>query len=211
MKGTIAPIMGTRNIQGKLSSVLFGKTRQAVLALFYGHPDESFYLRQVVRVAGMGQGTVQRELKQLTDAGIIEKTRRGRQVYYMANTKCPIFPELRVLIIKTVGLVDVLTNALKPLSKKIKVAFIYGSFAKGSPNSRSDVDMMVIGSCSFGEVVDVISYSQEKLGREINPSVYPADEFRQKVVGKHHFIKTVLNSPKIFLIGDEDELTRLAG
>jgi len=209
-KGTIAPIMGTTNNQINLSSVLFGKTRQAVLALFYSHPDESFYLRQVVRAIGMGQGAVQRELKQLTDAGIIEKSKLGRQVYYRANIKCPIFPELQGLIIKTAGLVDVLCDALGPLLEKIKVAFVYGSFAKSSANSRSDVDMMVIGSCSFGDVVDAIHICQDKLAREINPSVYPVDEFRKKVAAKHHFIKTVLNSPKIFLIGTEDELGRLA-
>ncbi len=202
--------MGTRNSQGKLSSVLFGKTRQAVLALFYGHPDESFYLRQVVRAIGMGPGSVQRELKQLTDAGVIEKSKLGRQVYYRANTKCPIFPELRGLIIKTAGLADVLRDALGPLLKKIKVAFIYGSFAKGSANSRSDVDMMVIGSCSFGQVVDAIDDAQEKLGREVNPTVYSVKEWNQKLKEKHHFVTSVSKSIKIFIIGTEDNLAGIA-
>jgi len=202
--------MGTRNSQGKLSSVLFGKTRQAVLALFYGHPDESFYLRQVVRAIGMGPGSVQRELKQLTDAGVIEKSKLGRQVYYRVNTKCPIFPELRGLIIKTAGLADVLRDALGPLLKKIKVAFIYGSFAKGSANSRSDVDMMVIGSCSFGRVVDAIDDAQEKLGREVNPTVYSVKEWNQKLKEKHHFITSVSKSIKIFIIGTEDDLAGIA-
>ena len=202
--------MGTGINQKRLSSVLFGKTRQAVLALFYLHYDESFYLRQVVRAAGMGQGTVQRELKNLTDAGIIQKTRRGQMVYYQANQACPVFSELRSLVLKTAGLVDVLRNALKSLSKKTKVAFIFGSFASNSAKTGSDVDMMVIGSCAFGEVVDALGKAQEKLGREVNPSVYPADEFKKKVAAGHHFLKTVLAGPKIFLIGDEDELKGLA-
>jgi len=209
-KGTIAPIMGTKNNQGQLGSALFGKTRQLVLALFYRHPDESFYMRQVVRLAGTGQGTVQRELKKLSDAGIIEKTRRGRQVYYQANTKCPIFSELRGLIIKTFGLVDVLQEALRPLSKKINIAFIYGSFAASSAKATSDIDLMVIGSCSFGELVNALSKAQDKIGREINPSVYPVDEFKAKVRGKHHFLKTVLSEPKIFLMGNDNELKTLA-
>ena len=202
--------MGTGINQKRLSSVLFGKTRQAVLALFYLHYDEPFYLRQVVRAAGMGQGTVQRELKNLTDAGIIRKTRRGQMVYYQANQACPVFSELRSLVLKTAGLVDVLRNALKPLSKKIKVAFVFGSFASNSAKAGSDVDMMVIGSCAFGEVVDAVGKAQEKLGREVNPSVYPADEFKKKVAAEHHFLKTVLAGPKFFLIGDENELEGLA-
>lgn len=206
----MAPIMGTNKNQGQLSSVLFGKTRQAVLALFYGHPDESFYLRQVVRAAGMGQGTVQRELKQLADAGIIEKTTHGRQVYYRANTKCPIFPELRGLIIKTAGLVDVLREALKALAKKVKIAFVHGSFANGTVRADSDVDVVVIGSCTFGEVVDALSQAQNKLGREVNPTVYPVKEWQRKLAEKHHFVTSLTKSPKLFVIGNEDDLEGLA-
>jgi len=202
--------MGTNGINEKLSSVLFGKTRRAVLALFYGNLGKSFYLRQVVRAVGMGLGVVQRELKQLTDAGIIIKTRNGRQVHYRANAECPIFPDLRNLVMKTVGLADVLREALEDISQSIKIAYIYGSFAAGSEGSKSDVDVMVIGSCSFGQVVEVLSKAQDKLGREINPTVYPVSEFKSKMIDGNHFIRTVLREPKIFLIGDEHELEDLA-
>jgi len=107
--------MGTNGINEKLSSVLFGKTRRAVLALFYGNLGKSFYLRQVVRAVCIGQGAVQCELKQLTEAGIIVKTRNGRQVHYRANEYCPIFSDLRILIMKTAGLTDVLRDAMEDI------------------------------------------------------------------------------------------------
>ncbi|HIJ72367.1 MAG TPA: hypothetical protein HPP87_13585 [Planctomycetes bacterium] len=189
---------------------LLPEVRKKVLALLLGSPDKRWYLRDIERRTNLAIGTVRRELTGLAKAEIITKTKDGNRTYYQADTQCPFFPELSGLLRKTAGLVGLLNEALAVLSTKIKVAFIYGSFAKGSANSRSDVDMMVIGSCSFGEVVDVIQHCQDKLAREINPSVYPVGEFRKKVAAKHHFIKTVLNSPKIFLMGTEDELGRLA-
>ena len=114
------------------------------------------------------------------------------------------------LVRKTAGLAGLLRDALRPLSKKIKIAFVYGSMARGSVKSQSDVDLMVIGSCDFAEVVEALMPVQEKLGREVNPSVYPIDEFQKKIAAEHYFVKTVLGSPKILLIGEEHELTRLA-
>ena len=94
--------MGTIHYKN-LSSALFGKTRRAVLALFFSRPAESFYLLQLIRITGMGQGAVQRELKRLSEAGIITRTGRGRQVDYQVNRDCPIFEELHGLMIKTAG------------------------------------------------------------------------------------------------------------
>jgi DNA-binding transcriptional ArsR family regulator len=189
---------------------LFPEVRKKVLALLLGSPDKQWYLRDIGRRTGMAIGTVRRELTGLTDAQIVTKSRDGNRTYYQANKQCPLFPELSGLIRKTAGLADVLQKTLKRLSKKIKVAFIYGSFATNSSKASSDVDLMVIGSCGFGQVVDAISQTQDKLGREVNPSVYPADEFKSKIAAKHHFLTTVLTGPKIFLIGDENGLRRLA-
>jgi len=136
--------MGTRSNQGSLSSALFGKTHQAVLAFLYSRPNEAFYVREVTRAAGAGQGSVQRELAQLLDAGIIARITRGRQVYYQANRACPIFDELRGLVLKTVGLADVLRFALLPLADTIDIALVYGSQATGEASATSDVDLPVV-------------------------------------------------------------------
>jgi predicted nucleotidyltransferase len=194
-----------------LCSGLFGKTRQAVLALLYGRGDSTFYTKQILDAVKIGRGTVQRELKNLTDTGIIVREVQGRQVYYHANEKCPIFNELKSIVRKTFGVADVIRQCLETSARKIRVAFVFGSVARSADDRRSDIDLMVVGKISFGNVVSLLGPAEEKLGREINPIVYPIAEFKKKVKDDHHFVKTVLEDEKIFVIGDEDELRKLAG
>jgi uncharacterized protein len=198
--------MGT----GDLGATLFGKTRRAVLALTYGHPEESFHLRRIARFAATGQGVLQRELQQLTGAGLLTRTASGRQVYYRANRACPIFEELRSVVTKTAGMVDVLRDAFVSLGERVAVAFIFGSFARGTQRSGSDVDVLVIGEVTFGELTEALAPAQERLGREVNPTVYPRREFQQKAQARQHFVTRVLADPKLFLIGNERELARVA-
>ncbi|MGA8849038.1 MAG: nucleotidyltransferase domain-containing protein [Dehalococcoidia bacterium] len=193
-----------------LCSGLFGKTRQAVLALLYGRADSSFYTKQILDAVKIGRGTVQRELKNLTDTGIIIREVQGRQVYYRANARCPIFDELKNIVRKTFGMADVIRESLAPNADKIRVAFIFGSVARSTDDRRSDVDLMVVGKVSFGDVVSLLTPAEQKLGREVNAVVYPVAEFRKKVKEDHHFVKTVLEEEKIFVMGDKDELRRLA-
>jgi DNA-binding transcriptional ArsR family regulator len=193
-----------------LCSGLFGKTRQAVLALLYGRADSSFYTKQILDAVKIGRGTVQRELKNLTDAGIIIREVQGRQVYYRADARCPIFDELKGIVRKTFGVADVIRQSLVTTADKIRVAFIFGSVAKSTDDRRSDIDLMVVGKISFGDVVSLLTPAEQKLGREVNPVVYPVAEFKKKVKEDHHFVKTVLEEEKIFVIGDEDELRKLA-
>jgi predicted nucleotidyltransferase len=192
-----------------LCSGLFGKTRQAVLALLYGRADSSFYTKQILDAVKIGRGTVQRELKNLTDTGIIIREVQGRQVYYRANGRCPIFDELKSIVRKTFGVADVIRQSLSTKVYKIRVAFIFGSIARSTDDRRSDIDLMVVGRVSFGDVVSLLTPAEQKLAREINPVVYPIAEFKKKVKEDHHFVKTVLEDEKIFVIGDEDELRRL--
>ena len=208
---TIVLEMRTARRQYDPARILLGKSRAAVLGILYGRPDESFYTRQIARAAGTSVGTVQRELGTLTAAGILSRSVSGHQVYYRANAGCPIFPELKGLLAKTAGLADVLRKAIAPLSRKVRLAFVYGSLAGGTAGARSDVDLMVVGDATFSEVVAALEPAQEQLGREINPTVYPAREFRAKCAAGHHFLKTVLGGPKILLLGGPRELVRLGG
>jgi len=200
-------VTGNKN----LSSILFTKTRRAVLSLLYGHVDESFYLRQIVRMTGAGLGPVQRELKQLTDTGIVRRFVQGHQVYFQASQDSPIFNELKSLITKTAGVAETLQSALTPIADRIIIALVYGSIAKGEENQRSDVDLLVVGDVAFAEAVKALRSAQETLGREINPTVYPVDEFCSRIAEDHYFVRDILNGPKIFIVGDEHELKRLAG
>jgi len=155
-------------------------------------------------------GSVQRELKALTEAGIIKSTTRGNLTYYQANPDCPVYAELKGLIVKTAGIGDILRAALAPLSERLQAAFIYGSFAQGREHKGSDVDLCVIGSVQFAEIVSALNAAQQSLGREINPTVYPPEEFHKRSASKDHFISTIMKGSKIFLVGDMNELARLA-
>lgn len=189
---------------------LFGKTRQALLAQLYGRADEEHLQENLIKLAGLGRGSVQRELEFLTQAAVVRRMVRGRQVYFQANADCPIFDELRGLVVKTVGVADALRSALASFADRIRVAFVYGSVAKGAERSASDVDVMIIGDASFADVSAALSPAQKVIGREVNPSVYSPADFRVKLAAKHHFLGSVMKEKKIFLVGDARELARLA-
>jgi len=191
-----------------LGSTLFGRTRLAVLSLLLLKPEQRLYLRQIASLTGLAVGAVQRELALLTGCGLLHEEREGRQRYFRANTRCPVFDELKGLLVKTGGLADVLRERLAPLKDRCRVAFIYGSFAEGTEDAQSDVDVMVVGEVSFAEVSDALGEVQLALGREVNPTVYSPGEFGQKL--SLPFLKSVVAKPKIYLIGDEHDLAGLA-
>ncbi|MCI0685268.1 MAG: nucleotidyltransferase domain-containing protein [Gemmataceae bacterium] len=205
--GTIVSNMDTT---ARPVSALFGKSRQAVLAVMFGQVDEWLYLREVARKAGCGLGAVQRELAQLTAAGILSRQARGRQVFFRANRACPIFAELRSLVVKTVGVVDVLKAALEQLAGDIRSAFVFGSWARGEQHAKSDVDVLIAGDVAFGDVVAALRPVQDTLGRDVNPVVYSPGEVRRKLSQGHHFLQTVWDEPKLLVIGGSRELERLA-
>ena len=163
----------------------------------------------MVRASGGGHGAIQRELKQLSEAGIIRRDVRHSQVYFQANAQCPIFEELKAIMVKTAGVADVLKTALAALGDRIRIAFIYGSMAAGRQRSESDVDVLVVGEVGFGEVVAALVEAQSQIGREINPTVYPRQEFCAKLSAGNYFLDNVLQQEKIFLIGDQRDLERL--
>jgi predicted nucleotidyltransferase len=202
--GTIDPEMSTATV---LSDTLFGRTRGAVLAVLYGQIGESFYLRQLARRTGISLGPVQREVRQLVDAGLVAKVTLGTHTLYSANQASPVFREMRSLVLKTVGVHDALLKALGPVKKKINAAFVYGSVARSREAAHSDIDLMIVGSVEFGDVVKTLGDAQKLLSREINPTVYSVREFAAKMRG--NFLKTVVSEKKLFLIGDEDVLREL--
>ena len=208
--GILLPMVGSQTVSSAGPPSLFSKTRQALLGLLYARADEEHLQENLIQFAGLGRGTVQRELEFLARAGVVRRTLRGRQVYFQANSESPIYAELRGLVVKTGGVADALRAALVPLAERIQVAFIYGSVAKGQERRASDVDVMVIGEVSFAETSEALGSAQKSIGREVNPSVYAPADFRKKLAAKHHFLSSVLKSEKIFLIGDDRELARLA-
>jgi predicted nucleotidyltransferase len=201
--------MGSTN--ETLSTTLFGKARREVLFVLYGSTDQALYMRQLARLTGLGMGALQRELEALSRAGIIERTAQGTHIFFKANAGCPIFLELKGIVAKTIGIGEILRKALEPLAEHIRWAFVHGSTAKGKETTSSDVDVMVVGDVKFEEVISALRTAQETTGREINHTVHTVEEFFAKVKKGHHFLSTVMREPKMFLVGEEDELHRLAG
>ena len=196
--------MGTATI---LSDTLFGRTRGAVLSVLYGHVGESFHLRQLARLTGKSLGPVQREVRQLVDAGLVTRRIEATRTLYSANQDSPVFAEIKSVITKTIGMHDVLNSALEELRRKINLAFVYGSVARSGETARSDVDLMVVGKVDFSTVVSNVAKAQKALNREINPTVYSVKEFQSKLRG--NFLKNVLAEKKLFIIGDENVLRQL--
>jgi len=189
---------------------LFGRTRSSLLAVLYGHTDQSFYLRQLVREVRAGHGALQRELKHLTDMGLIVRAAQGNQVLYRANSQSPIFSEIKSLITKTVGIHDVIRSALASLESEIQIAFVYGSVARQEEGASSDVDLMVLGDALFSDVCIHSGFGAESARREINPTVFPVSEFRSKLATGNHFLRSVMKEKRLFVLGTEHELAKLA-
>lgn len=202
-KGAIVPNMGTiETTQTSLGDVLFSKTQRQVLALLFGNPEQSYYANEIVRFAGVGIGSVQRELEKLAQAGLLTVTQIGNQKHYQANKQAPIFEELRGIVLKTFGLADVLRTALAGYADKIDVAFIYGSVAKSTDTTSSDIDVMMIGpDLSYADVLSEFATAETVIDRRINPTIYKPEDFKRKVAEDNAFLNRILEQPKIVLMG----------
>ena len=195
----------------RVADALFGKARQRVLALLFGAPERRVFLRHIARLAGTGLGSVQRELARMTEAGLLIREREGNQLYYRANPGSPVFDELRGLMRKTADVTEVIRDALGALSPPVRVAAVFGSFATGTERANGDVDVLVIGTATFADVVDALAPAEQAMGREINPTVFSPAEYARKRRDDNHFLSSLDARSKLFVIGDEDQLAAIGG
>lgn len=194
--------MNTMNITS-IADALFTKTQQRVLATLFGKPDQSFYLNEIVRLANIGKGTVKRELERMTAAGLLTIKRIGNQNHYQANPDSPIYSELLGITRKTFGIADVIKTALLPLDAQIEQAFIYGSVAKQQDTASSDIDLMVISdTLPYATLMTALIEAEPTVGRPINPTIYTAQQIRDKLHGNNAFITRVLAQPKLWIKGE---------
>lgn len=207
----INPIMGIIHHDSKssvgMADALFPKGRQRVLSVLFGNPDRSFYANEVIALAQSGTGSVQRELAALSEAGLLTITRQGNQKHYQANAAAPVFAELRGLVMKTSGLADVLRMALAPLAPRIDTAFVYGSVAKQQDTAQSDIDVMVVSAgLGYADVFGALESATVSLGRKVNPTLYTPADMARRIQQDNAFVTRVLQQPKIWLIGNEEQL-----
>lgn len=156
-------------------------------------------------MTGIPAGSLHRELKLLTDGGLLTRTVNGNQVRFQANRSCPVVEDLAALFRKTSGLADVLREALLPIAGRVHLAFVFGSVAQGTERAASDVDIMVVGSVSFDAVVEALSESQARLQRQVNPVVMTRSVFRAKLEARDRFISRIVREPKVMLMGDASD------
>ena len=189
------------------ADALFPAVRQRVLAVLFGSPDRSFYANELIALARSGTGAVQRELASLLAAGLVTVRDQGNQKHYQANAASPVFAELRGLVLKTVGLADVLRAALAPLAGQITMAFVYGSVARREDTAASDVDVLIVSDAlGYAEVFGALESAAQTLGRAINPTLYTRAELARRRAQANAFVTRVLDQPRIWLMGDEEAL-----
>lgn len=213
--GIKMPKMGTLKNQSSttprtsgLADALFSGTQQRVLGFLFGQPERSFYATELINLAGVGSGAVQRELARLAQSGLVTLKAVGNQKHYQANPASPVYAELCGLVRKTVGLAEPLRVALAPLAEQIKAAFVYGSIAKKEDTSSSDIDLMLVSdTLTFADVVLALQTVTELLGREVNPNIYTAQDFAKRLREGGSFVTRVMAQPKVWLIGGEHDLT----
>ena len=193
------------------TSGLLGPLEERILGILLLRTEREWYRSELARQLRTSPSSLQRPLRRLTDIGVIETRKDGNRLYYRADTDNPVFPELQGLLAKTSGLVGVLRASLEDLSSEISLAFVYGSMASGEAGSSSDVDLLIVGSVGRLEVTRSLRDASRTLGREINPSIYGQKELARKLEAEDRFLRGILNKPKLFVLGTEDDLARLAG
>ena len=188
-----------------LAEILSSKIRAEIFRMLFGVSDKPLHMREIERRSGFAIGTVQKELQKLIRLDLVMKERDGNRVYYRANEEHPLYPDIRDLVLKTIGLVDILRTTLLGHSGII-FAFVFGSIARQEEKAVSDVDLMVIGNLGLRKVTALLSGASGKIGREINPHVLTKEEFIRRKSAGDHFLSNMLQFPKLFVIGNRHDL-----
>lgn len=189
-----------------LGEALFPGTRKKILRLLFGQPERSYTISELIDLAGAGSGAVQREVERLYSSGLLKADSVGRQKQYRANPDSPIYSELYSLVTKTIGPADRLREMLESTGDEIELAILYGSVAKGTDRSDSDIDVLLVSDrLTLEKVFQLLSPVEEELGRSINPTLYTRSEFRNRLQSGNPFLRKVLAGKHTVLKGDIDD------
>ncbi len=206
MVGLKTNIVGDSSLEALFATPTLAK----LLAVFALEPDRRFYQKELVSSVDSSLYLVQRELKRLERTGLISRTPRGRQVEYVANPSHPAFSGLREALLNTLALADRLRMALKDV-EGVRLAFVFGSLARGDEGPDSDIDLLVVGDLGLRQVATRVVPLLRDTGREPNIVVLSHAEVSERTKKGDSFLKAVLNEPKIWIRGNERELATLVG
>lgn len=213
--GSLTTIRGSRPARRKVAAsdvaiptspadALFTTTQQRVLALLFGQPARSFYATELIALTGSGSGAVQRELKRLRSSGLVTVARIGNQTHYQANRDCPVFEELRSLVVKTVALAEPIRQALEPLEERVELALLYGSVVKGTDTTASDIDILIVADqLTLEDIYSALAPVEAELDRKVSPTLYTPQEFANRKAASHVFLTRVLSGEHLVLMGSE--------
>ena len=190
-----------------LEQIIGSKGRAAILRSLFDGRRQGVHIRELARISQLSAPSLMREAKSMVCLGLLQESKDGNRVNYVANVASPLYEVLERLVEKTAGAEVVLRDAFA--DSPAKVVFIYGSRAKGSERADSDYDLFVIGNEGLRGVSARIQKAAEKIDVEINPYVIAPDEFSRRMKAGDHFLNDVMASAKRFLKGNEDELARL--
>ncbi len=181
------------------------------LGVLFSEPDREFYQTEIVDRLFHTKLQIQRALKRIHEAGLLELRQEGRRVYYRAARENPIFHEIQSLVFKTVGLPQQLRIAFQDVANEVVLLFIFGSVANGTDGARSDLDLFCVGNVSSRRLSSVVAPFGRELGREINCVHFTPDDFMAKIHSRNPFVQKVLSDTKLWVIGSEDELAEMVG
>ena len=193
-----------------VADALFSRTRRGVFRVLFANPRGA-YLRELERKTGVNSRQLLRELRVLRDAGILTAERVGNLVLYRFNKDCPVYDEIQSLARKTVGLADVIRQALEPFGEEIERAYIFGSFARGDERADSDVDLMIVGHIARRELATPLREAGDILGREINTMVHTPREYARALADKDSFVSAVHTGPRLDLVVESPRDPRTNG
>lgn len=187
-----------------LSEILSSRIRAAIFRLLFGFDAKEIYMRDLERRSGFSIGAIQAELKKLLRFELLEKRKDGNRIYFQANKNHPLYSDIRSLVFKTNGLIDIIKDALIN-SDAIKYAFVFGSFARNEETASSDIDLMVIGDLTLRHLTGMLAGLSDKLNREINPHCLGEQDFIRRKNAGEPFISRICEESRLFIIGNEND------
>ena len=190
-----------------LRGLVLSEARAKVLTALFNERGRAYYQKELARATGLPVVAVQRQLKRLIAAGLVTASTAGGRRVYSADPRSAIFDEVSSIIRKLRGPATTLRPALK--GRKVELAFVFGSFASGTADASSDIDLMVLGDESTRAVRTELTKAERGLSRAVNEHVMTPSEWRTRLRKDDPFLTNVRAGPKLWVIGDESGLAEL--
>ncbi|MEW6328963.1 MAG: nucleotidyltransferase domain-containing protein [Candidatus Micrarchaeota archaeon] len=187
-----------------LERLFKSKTTVRLLGLLlFGKP---LHIREIARRIDITPIYVKKELENLERLGLVSSAKVGNLSVWEINKLSPIYKEMKDIFLKTESLGGYLQEVFKKTS--VEFALIYGSFAKGTENEKSDIDLLIVGEIKQSVLINTISGIERKISREINYIVWTKEEFLKNAKKKHHLLINIIKNPVIMIKGDENEFRK---